>query len=285
MRNLFKYLASGLILLLITFVSCDLIETAEQDASPVVSPDGYPLASFTTTNSSGTVTEGDTLVYTITINKPIDRSITFSAEQKSGTLTEDDYKIIPAVLAPYTKTAQLMIVFFDDGFPSAVEKTGQFEVGVFGIAEHYLLNPAQTYPMVNVKVKNYNDPTLLTVIFSWPGSADYDMVVWSDTPAYPHTEWSDQGATTANPEVDKAIWLSDPPGTYYINVMDWDGPAFNYKFTLGHPDGSVQIIEGTFDRAAKTYVEDGWTSWGGSYPSYRVLKVENNGTKFTVTKL
>ncbi len=62
--------------------------------------------------------------------------------------------------------------------------------------------------------------------------------------------------------------------------------SFDYTFTLGYPDGSVQIIEGTFDSDdLGKYTMDVWTAWGGGYASYRILKVVNDGTKFVVTAL
>lgn len=285
MRNLIKFNLIGLLLIFAGLVSCDLLETAEQDASPVSSPDGYPVASFTSSISGTTVTEGDTVVYTITTDRMIDRAITFDARLIDGNVTDHDYAVLPAVLQPYSKSVKLYIIFFDDGVPMAASKTAKFEIGVYGIAEKYLLNPSQQFPTISYTIKNYNDPTLLTIIFNWDSADDIDIVTWSDTPEYPATEWGDKGATTAKPEIDKAIWLSDPKGTYYVDIMDWDAPKFNYTFTLGHPDGSVQTITGTFDRATKNYTVDNWTAWGGSYPSYRVLKVVNDGTKFVVTKL
>ena len=84
-----------------------------------------------------------------------------------------------------------------------------------------------------------------------------------------------------------SIWLSDPVGTYYVNIMNWGEPNFDYKFSLGHPDGTVQVIENTFesDNLGK-YTNDNWLAWGGSgYDSFRVLKVVNDGTKFVVTEL
>jgi hypothetical protein len=282
--KVFKYNLIGLAVILMSLAACETLEVANQDVDPVVSPDGYPVATFESSEPDNTISEGDTLIYTITTNKMQDRAVTFNAELVEGTLTEDDFVVVPGTLEPWSNSAQLMIVLFDDGIPNA-DKTGKFEITVPGIAEHYLLNPSQVYPTVDLTVKNYNDPTLLTVLMAWEGDSDFDFVVWSDTPDYPMTGWSDQGATTANPESDHSIWLSDPVGTYYISIMDWDGGPFDYTFTIGHPDGSVQTITGTFDKATKTYVNDQWTNWGGSYDSYRVLKVENTGTAFTVTEL
>ena len=216
----------------------------------------------------------------------IDRSITFSADILSGTADESDYVIEPATLLPYTKEVKMYIIGVEDDSPEA-EETVKFDITVPSIADKYLLNPSVTFPTVDLKIANVNDPTLLTIVFSWPTEDDMDIVTWSDTDENPLTEWGDGGATGSNPEIDKSIWLSDPVGNYYVNIMDWDaGIDFNYTFTLGHPDGSVTTITGTFQGTDKSiYTNDPWTAWGDSYDSYRVLKVVNDGTKFTVTKL
>jgi hypothetical protein len=280
MRKFFKYNILGLTLLLLSMVSCD---TADQDTSPIASPDGYPVATFTTNISGTTLTEGDTLIYTITMDKMIERTITFDAHFIGGTASEEDFVITKAIMQPYSTVTELMIVFNDDGIPSATSKTAEFEIGVFGgVAERYLLNPSQTFPTTSITVNNFNDPTLLTIALSWEVDEDIDMVTFSALEG----EWGDGGATAANPEIDHSIWLADPVGTYYVNIMDWGVDPFDYTFTIGHPDGSVQVITGTFDNTGSTYTVDNWTKWaGGPYESYRVLKVENDGSKFTVTKL
>lgn len=96
---------------------------------------------------------------------------------------------------------------------------------------------------------------------------------------------SNSGDVSNNPEIDKPIMLSDPAGTYYVNIMDWDEDSFGYKFSIGYPNGNVQFIEGTFDRSATEYINDTWNAWGDSTDSFRVLKIENSVAGFTVTKL
>lgn len=217
----------------------------------------------------------------------IDRALTFAAHQIGGSATEEaDFTASTVVLQPYSTEVQMVIDFVADDFPEN-EEDAQFEIGIFGIAERYLIHPDVTNPInVDLKIQNQNDPEKLTIAMEWGDDhMDYDIVTWSDTEDYPMTEWGDGGATGSMPEIDKSIWLSDPVGTYYVNIMDWDGPAFDYKFSIGHPNGTVQFIEGTFDRSAKEYINDAWTAWGGSYDSFRVLRVDFDGSSFTVTKL
>jgi len=280
------YKIVGVALLIGSFVACDYLRTAEQDASPVISPDNKPTVTFTATPSGNTFKEGESMVYTIQTNKMLDRALTFAAHQVGGATGDADYTAETVVLQPYSTEVKMVIDFVADDFPENEEDV-QFEIGIFGIAERYLIHPDVTNPInVDLKIKNQNDPEKLTIAFEWGDeNVDYDIVTWSDTDDYPMTEWGDGGATGSMPEIDKSIWLSDPVGTYYVNIMDWDEPAFDYKFSIGHPDGTVQFIEGTFDRSANEYTNDPWTAWGGSYDSFRVLKVEHNGSSFTVTKL
>lgn len=293
MRIISKYNLIGLTVLLLGMASCDTLETANQDAESIVSPDGYPVATFTSGDPDNTLIEGDTLFYTIKTDRMIDRAITFRINVVDGDLTEDDFVYEPAVLQPYTKETQMMIIFNDDGF-AAPAKTTKLQFAVDALAERYLLNPSQVFPTADLTVRNYVDSTLLNIYMGWDASLekDFDMVIWSNTTEYPMTEWSDQGATTANPENDHSIWVSDPDGTYYVNVMDWEEGPFDYTFTMCHPDGTLQTITGTFDASASGVINDPWTMWDEpttpeveTEDSYRVLKVEHAGATFTVTKL
>jgi hypothetical protein len=281
------YKIAGVVLILAFAVSCDLLRTAEQDVSPVISPDNKPSVTYTANITGNTVIEGGKIIYTIKLDKPIDRALTFSANKIGGTATEgDDYEANTVVLQPYATEVKMEIVAIMDDYPE-VEETLQLEIGIFGIAERYLINPNTTNPTtVDLKIANKNEAGKLTIAMEWADhDMDFDFVTWSDTPENPMTEWGDAGASSHNPEIDKSIWLDDPAGTYYVNIMDWDSGPFDYKFSIGHPGGTVQFIEGTFDRSTTTYVNDPWTAWGDSYDSFRVLKVENTGTAFTVTKL
>ncbi len=285
MKHYSRYSLFALILLLFSMVSCDMVRTAEQDANEVVSPDGNPVATFTSNVVNNTIFEIDTVVYTIKTDKMIDRAITFDAKFVSGTATEDDYTVLPAVMEAYAKETKLKIVFHNDGVLTNQTKTAKFEIGVYGIAERYMLNPTQQFPTFDLTIKNANDPTLLIIELKWANSDDMDIVTWSDTPTNPLTEWGDGGATGANPETDKSILVSDPNGNYYLSFMDWDAPAFDYTLTLKYPNGTFEIITGTFNRAIKTYTNDAWKAWGGSYDSFRVLKIVKTGNTFVVTKL
>lgn len=281
----FIFRVIGVAMAMVSIISCDMVETAMNDSSPLGSTDKYPVATLTPSITGTSFTEGQTLVYTIKLDRAIDRALTYTFKQTGGTADENDYAVSIVVLQPYTTEAKMSIAFIADDYPE-VEETLQFEIGVFGIAEKYMLNSKSVNPLAaSIKVVNKNDAKKLTLIFSWPNTDDNDIVIWSDTPTDPHTEWGDMGASTKNPEVDKSIDITDPDGNYYVNIMDWDNPPFTYTFIIGLPDGTMQTITGSFNRTTTTYINDFWTSWGGKYDSFRVLKIVKSGSKFTITKL
>ncbi len=279
MRKYINFIKISLVVMVFGLSGC-----YEQEVAPIVEPGGLGYTSATiTTDFTGTeVKEGETITYMVKLSKPIEYDLTFKLKV-SGDADAIEYEdlTIPA----YATEGEMVINFVNDGIPSSEDKSVSFEMGIFNVNYQYLLTDTD-YPSLDLTVKNVNDPTLLTIMFGWASEDDIDIVTWSDTDTYPMTPWGDGGATGSNPEFDKSIWLSDPVGTYYVNIMHWGAPSFDYKFTIGHPDGSVQIIEGTFDSDnLDQYTMDPWTAWGGSYASYRILKVVNNGTKFVVTAL
>ncbi len=282
MRKYIKFKLLGLAFLVAALAGCD---TATQEVSEVVSPDGYPMVTFTTDFTGTSLAEGDTIVYTITMDKMLDRSVTFRATQTGGDADGHDIIVEPAVMSPYTLETELLIICVQDNNPE-VGESYTAEIGATSLADKYLVNQDVVNPTISFDVANVNDPTLLTVVLSWGTDADIDIVTWSNTTTYPMTEWGAGGATGANPEIDQAIWLADPVGTYFVDFMHWGAPPFDYVLTLGYPDGSVDVIEGFFDSDnLDNYILDPWTAWGGSYPSYRILEVENDGSVFTVTVL
>ena len=284
MRKYIIYKVAGLALLVLAMVGCD---TASQEVEPIVSPDDYPMVSFQSDLTGNSIYEGDTITYTITFDKMIDRSVTFSFEQTGGTAEEGvDFDFVPGIVQPWSTSAELMIIFTEDNIPETEDLTLQGELAILSVGDKYLVNQSIEFPSLDVTLKSWNDPTLLTISFGWNSEDDNDMVIFYQVEPDSLDAWSDMGATLANPEIDMTIWLTDPPGPYYVNVMHWGNPPFDYTFLIGHPDQTLQVITGTFDSDhLEKYTVDAWTAWGGSYDSYRILKIENDGTKFTVTKV
>ncbi len=230
----------GLAFIIIGMVSCD---TASQDTEPVVSPDGYSVATFV--NATGTtVTEGDTIIYNITLDKPIERSVTFNFKQTGGTCDGDDYTVLPGVVAPYKKTAQLLIIFHEDYDFTATE-TLNGEIGVFSIADKYLLNSATVFPTLTATVTNYVSD-IVDVVLSWNQEVTVQDIVEVELTAeeygneYTYTiiDTVDIVVDVAD-EVDWDIFVLDEGG----NIVDMAATGSNpEELELNLPDGIYTIL-------------------------------------------
>jgi hypothetical protein len=172
MKKSIAYKLIGLALIIVGIVACD---TATQDISPVVTPDGYTKATFTTGFSGSTVNEGDTIVYHVEIDKMLDRALTFNARVVEGTGNEDDITVISGVLQPYTDTTTVKIIFNRDWSFEPTE-TMKIEIGVFSIATRYLMNKTTVNPILNLSVTNFVSDTL-TINFDWSRDVDVFQIV------------------------------------------------------------------------------------------------------------
>lgn len=296
-KNLINYIA-GFALILVMITSCD---QASQEASPIVEPDdSYPVATFTTNFSGNTVTEGDTIMYTINLNKTIDRPITFDAIVTDGTVNSNDYVAQSVTVPAYYTEATMYIIFIADDFPEESE-TINIELGITNQAEKYLVHPSTTYPALDLTVNNYNDPEALTIAYGWDTENDdidllgvYEESVPYYAPVGTLLSWL-AAASSDNPEIAKIstdvsldsdnLPNADPVGTYYIGIDPYhvEGSSFNFTISIGHPDQTNEYFTGTFDMTATgDYVTDPFTAW--DMIIYRMLKVVSNGDDtFTVS--
>lgn len=304
MKKEIAYKLLGLAFLVTGMVACD---TASQDAEPVVSPDGYPTATVTPTATI--VAEGDQLVINITTDKIIDRSLTFTLKQTGGDADEDDYTVDPAVIAPYTKSAQ-MVIHTNPDSDFEPNETIVAEIGVYSIAEKYLLNPNTVNPFETTITINNDAP--LTVSLSWNADIvidgetydaadyiDYDFylcdAVGFDVDDPLATDIGVYDAATGNsPEVIE--FLDFEEGSYYIVADLYDNPF------VGESDGSVKIpIIATFTREGTSVVDQevsmdpaemmadntpGYTTAprGSHFYNAVIAKVTYAAGKYTITK-
>lgn len=304
MRKFIKYKVLGVAFIVIGMVACD---TASQEPEPVGSPDGYPVATFV--NATGTtVVEGNSIIYNITIDKTIDRAITFSFRQTGGTATEEDYTTESAVLAPYTKSTQLVIQTLED-FDTDASETIIGEIGVFGIADRYLLNPSTVNPQVTFTITNFVSADL-EVSFSWNadvtfGGETYDAADYIDFDFYiADAEGFDISDPWANAYADyRAATGSYPESINFEGYADGTYVLFvdlYYNDFVGYSDGSVKIpIVATFTRQGTavngTEVEmdpeemmpdntAGFDNDPSGVYNAAIAKVTIAGGKYTITK-
>jgi len=273
MRINLKYNIVGLALLILFSVGCDKDQIVEEP----ISTDRYPVATFTTDFTGSEVFEGDTIKYTITLDKMLDRALTFTLKELDENATAVDGENFiweTVVIAPYTKEANFNVIFPKSNVP-AVNPTTKFEIGVFGIADKNLLGPATKNPVLDLTIKN----NALKVSFAWSPVEDNDMdiVIVDDPPSAVVSGWA--GATGANPEyTSMSSDLAD--GTYYLEVDPYDIASTTMDFTIviNANGGSLESFTGTFDMGALDTYEDGGVG-------KRILKIVKAGTDYTYTQL
>jgi len=306
MRKYIKYKVLGLAFIVIGMVACD---TASQEPEPIVPPVGYPVPTYV--NATGTtVVEGTAIIYTITIDQMIDRALTFALRQTGGTATDEDYSAASAVLAPYTKSVQLIIQTNED-YDTDASETIVGEIGVFGIADRYLLDPAVENLPVSLTITNFVSPGL-DISFAWNADVvigadtydaadniDFDFLVSPEADFDIANPWASEigiydAATGDSPETMTLSGLAD--GSYVL----WCDLWFNGFY--GYSDGSVKIpIVASFTRQGTTVVgvevgmdpaemmADNTPGWDNDPPetyTYNavIAKVTVAGDKYTITK-
>lgn len=227
MRKYIKYKMLGLAFLAVSFAACD---TADQDTAPVISPDNKPVATFTIVKGSTTATEGDTIVYEITTDKMIERSITFSLKQTGGTADEEDYSCPSVTMAPYTTSVQLVILTSQD-FDFTASETIIGEIGAFSIADRYLLAPGTTNPTPTITLNNWVSDDL-KVAFSW------DQEVLIDGDPYDASEHIDFDFFVS---VAEGFDILDPWATE-IGIYDAATGSHPEELTLSGLDDGTYIL-------------------------------------------
>jgi len=282
--------------------SCD---QAPSTADPI-SPDNYPTATFSTDFQGNTVAEGDTIMYHVTTDKPLETPISFELSISGDNLKDSDYKYTPVEFPAFADTTiDIPIIFPNDGIPEKESKDITFTIKDQDEGTKYYLNPDTKYPTVNVTLENHNDPNALTVALGWE-NGDTDIDMWLNM--VDNGSWSSydgdgdglilwgSAASSDNPEIMKIpsndVSANGASGDYYVELDPYDvsGSTINYKFSVGYPDQTVEYYEGTFDTSNLSsytgdnldYNYDGSTVW----TVYRMLTVNlSSSGSFTVTEV
>jgi hypothetical protein len=305
MRKYILYKVLGLAFVVIGMVACD---TASQEVEPVISPDGYPVSTITPVAT--TVMEGENLVVNITIDKMIERSITFTFVQTGGTADENDYSVESATLQPYTKSVQMVFETFVDYDFDATE-TLEGEIGVYSIADRYLLNPSAENPVdVSFTITNTVSPDL-KVSFSWGGDVviddvtydaadevDFDFLVCPEADFDVSDPWANcldiyDAVTGSNPEEMTLSGLAD--GVYYLVAELWynglatyDGDgSFTIPIVTSFTRQGTSVIDMEVTQDPADVITDSTLGWGNDPETpfdVVVATVTVAGDKYTITK-
>lgn len=276
MKTYLNFKIIGLVLIIFGAFGCQKTEV-----TPVISPDGYPMVTYTTDFTGSEVNEGDTITYTITMDKPIDMDLIFGVKfdtlQTKMTASSEDIIVEGGVMAAYSKETTLNIIVPVDDIPEN-DETLRMEVGVFDIGTRYLLNPKTVNPKLAVTAKNKNLETALTVIFGWDTGDDFDLYIVDE--AMTALFGGYDAATGSNPEVTTGFTNESPDGTYYLEFDPYNVAAssVNVELAFGYPDGSSEFVSGTIDMNNL----DGFEAGG---IGYRFVKIVKTGSTYTVTSL
>jgi hypothetical protein len=258
------------------FFACD-----EQEVADPISTDNYPVATITSDFTGTEVTEGDTIVFTITLDKMLDADLNFELVlDGASTVSETDFVVNSVRIAPYSLEGTMTLIVPYDGIAENDEVLN-FEIGMFDLAERYLVKPGTSRLTQNLTVKNYNDPNLVVVAIGWENHEnDLDIFAIHETEG----DWSLAGSSD-NPEIMPVIEVDgdNPDGKYYITVdpYHFEGNTDNLTFYISYPDGSIEILTAVFDiTKLDEYTVDYFAYWDVN--TYRVLTLTKTGTSYAV---
>ena len=266
MKRYIKHnLVIGLALLVVSFVSCN---TAEQDVESIVEVnESYPVASFTTEFTGNEAAEGDTIVYHVSINKPISVNLTFTATVVGGDADGSDIEAIDGTIEAYETETDVSVVLTQDWVADSAE-TYEIEFGLTSLGEKYLVHPSTVNPVLALTVANYV-PDVLTISCDWekdvvinsnePYHEDYTYIEHAssnmdfDMEVYDQDDNMVGGAWTGDcPEVIEISGADLPNGTYTVYSFLWAT-----DFAHWDADNDPETINNTDVPFTSTFTEQG----------------------------
>jgi len=238
MKKYLIYNLAALGLIIGTFVACEY----SQDVEPVVSPDGYPKLTFAPAEAYGALNEGDTIYLNVTSDKMIDRALTFDVHIVGGDGDENDILIAPGVIAPYSNTAQVMVIFPQDWDAEATENMS-LEFGVYSTGEKYLVHQSTEYPVLDLTVANFVSD-VLTVSIGWEQLITGMEIISGETelPNGDIVEWVDTVAAEydAFDNFDYDILIS--PADVFDPADPWASEIGNYSAATGANPEIMEVV-------------------------------------------
>ncbi len=251
MMKSIKYHIAGLVFVVFGMVACEY----SQDVEPVVSPDGYPQVTVTPVEPYSAVKEGDTIFFNVTTNETIDRALTFNVRIVDGNADADDFLSTAGVIAPYSTSSQIMVTFPQDWDAEATENLS-FEVGIFSLAEKYIVHPSTKNPVFPLTIENFVSD-ILTVEIGWGTTITGLETVYGETklPNGEVIEWVD----TVEVEYDAADYMDfdvliSPAATF--------DPADPWASDMGNTSGATgnnpEVFEGALPDGEYVLWTDLW---------------------------
>lgn len=222
------------------------------EVSDPISTAGYSTATYTSDFTGGTIKEGDTIAFTITLDKQMDLDIPFGVSV-GGELDDHDVEVINNTISAYTSETTMLVAFLQDYDIEATE-SGTIEIGCHHVGHRYRLHDNTQNLVLDVALENYVSD-VLELAFEWGGeveiaSADgrlddhswteeiaswVDMDIFmADAEGYDFSDpWatfnpSALAATGDNPEHIEVDFELLPEGSYYFFCALWVNEFSNF---------------------------------------------------------
>jgi len=227
-----KYIKFKLLFILSIVVLAISCEESSQDVEPIISTDGYPLATFSVGPTEINEEGSPEVVITIQFDKMINRAVTFTAVQVGGTAeVHEDYDVSEAIVEAYTNKAEMVVQIYEDATVEDIE-TLVLQIEAPALSNKYLINPDSELPEYTIKINNYVSRSL-DMTFDWDklinyagtdyhthGNIDFDFYI-STSPFSMDDPFANSlavydAATSSAPE-ELSISLDDfEDGVYYL---------------------------------------------------------------------
>ena len=292
MKNILKYTKTFILSSAILLSSCQ----ESQDVEGVISTDDYPVLSYEVLDAT-TVNEGGNpqIRVKVSLDKPIRESIVISAKQIGGNaVLHDDYDIVNATIAPYTKEATLVVDIHED---EAIEskETLKLELYAPSLANTYLVHPTKsTYGPFSIEINNFEGDDLVVRMF-WKTTDEATYHADSQDLDFAIEDAAGNeilGAYTGGFPEELTLLGTAPDGEYYINVDYWvqedftfpgDASLFDtaYYFQITKA-GVFSETSGDSDWVGTSYLNwSAYGAFGGNGWKPRVAQITKAGTTYT----
>lgn len=249
-KRYIKFSSWLLVITMISMVSCE-----DQDVAAVKTPENNPLVTITPDGDYSSVEEGDTLWFSLTLDKMIENPVEFAPVlSETSTADADDIEVLGGVLPAYSLSGRVGVIVLADAMPEPGE-TLAFEVNADNdYAWNFQINPDYARQTVTANVKNFD----FSLEWSEATYEGEDMCGWGiDLDIYPaNADFSDytlDGASAACPlEHGSFVGLSDDTFDIYVDYYDGglpDGAGLEipYVVTISNNSGEPYTITGSFN--------------------------------------
>lgn len=268
MKKFIKFKLLFILSVVILAISC---EESSQDVEPIISTDGYPLATFSVGPTEINEAGSPEVIITIKFDKMINRPVTFNAVQVGGTaVVHEDYDFSEAIVEAYTNQAELVVKIYEDATIEDIE-TLVLQLEAPALSNKYLINPDSELPEYTIKIDNYVSKSL-DMTFDWDklinfggtdyhthGNIDFDIYISKspfsmDDPFNIESLLAVYDAASGNAPEELSISLDDyEDGDYYLFADTYSNGFAGLDTNTEVPINTTFLREG---KSSQTLTQD-----------------------------